>query len=307
MNRSDFRLAAQTAITALVAGLAASSASATTVFEREFVCPIGGEEFKANVIGSTSTFGQRADGRPYGGVAVWPIPECPSNGLLLFKDDFTPEEIAILRVAIATDEFQAMRSEETSRYRLYWLLGELGRPIGQRIGALYRATWQSDDNQERKIRYQAQFVEAATGWERPGDEDEDAQEGWFWMNMRAANALRELGYFETGLTHLRFIMGPENLPQDKETKAKAENYRLALEPLLQERNPHPEPVNIVPTFQARFRCVTGPGLTATERKVCSNEEVREAIAEFRFKPKGGKKLKGEEAVRAAVAQWRSES
>ncbi|MGB3471645.1 MAG: hypothetical protein WBA51_12555 [Erythrobacter sp.] len=305
MNCADFRHPARIAMACLAAAVAVSSASATTYFEEEFVCPIGGEKFKAKVIASTSTFGQRADGRPYGGVANWPIPECPSNGLPLFKDDFTPEEIAVLRVAIATDEFKAMRVHDTARYRLYWLLGELGTPIANRIGSLYRATWQSDSDQERKIRYQAQFIEAATGWERPGDDDADAQDSWFWMNMRAVNALRELGYFETGLDRLRVVMQPGHLPKEEDAASSARLYASMLEPLLLEKNPHPEPTNITPAHQAKFRCVTGYGLTAIEREACSAVDVQEAIMEFRFKSKGGKNLKGDEAVRAAVAQWQS--
>lgn len=281
-------------------------AAATTFIEEEFECPIGGEKFKANVMMSNFTMGQRADGKPYGGVAVWPIPECPENGLILFEDDFSDDDLAALAVAIQTPEFRSMRDTDTSRYRLYWLKREIGRSVSEQIGALYEAIWQTDEDWDRKIRYQAEFVKVATGWERPVDPESAERIGWFWMNMRAVNTLRELGYYEEALGHLHFVTKAEHLPLDEETAGNAQFYADQLELLLEERNPHPEPVNLTPLEVAIFRCVMGEGLTPVEETKCAEQTIQDKIADFSFKPKGEKKLFGEAAVMAAHSQWSAE-
>jgi len=104
----------------LVIALWSNTAAATTHFEESFTCPIGSEEFKANVVMSSSTRGQRPDGRPNSSFPVYPIVECPANGLLLIKEAFTEDELAVLAVAIASAEYQSLRETDTPHYRVYW-------------------------------------------------------------------------------------------------------------------------------------------------------------------------------------------
>ncbi|WP_298470155.1 hypothetical protein [uncultured Erythrobacter sp.] len=283
---------------------ALGSAQATTFFEEKFECPIGGEKFKAQVVASNSTWGQRADGKPYGALAIWPIPECPDNGLILFEDKFEEDELALLAKAIATPEYQSMREIDTPRFRLFWLKRAIGRPVGEQLGALLQATWQTDEDWPRKIRYQAEFVKQTTGWKRPTGTNSDDLETWFWMNMRAVNALRELGYYPEGLKHLRFVMKEAHLPKEPDAKENAEFFGSQLETLLLEENPNPEPTNLTPVHIGRFRCVTGKELTPVELETCATEQFAAAIQEFEFKPKGAKKLTGRSAIQAAHDEYR---
>lgn len=296
------RLLALVSVVGLTGGFP-QGVNATTYFEEEFECPIGGEKFKARVAGSTSTFGSRADGKAYGGLSVWPIPECPENGLPLFEDEFDEAELEKLRMAIETSEFQSMRQTDTSRFRLFWLKRAIGRSIQEQLGALLQATWQTDGDWPRKNRYQAKFVEVATSWEWPEEAEDRTRENWFWMNMRSVNALRELGYYPEGLRHLRFVMEDSHLPGDVEALENAKFYATQLERLLSEENPHPEPTNLTPVDVAIFRCVTGDKLTDVELEFCATERFVSAIEEYRFKPKKGKKLSGRAAILAAHDEY----
>jgi hypothetical protein len=69
-------------------------------------CPIGGKAFTFNTTSSHSSWGARPDGKPYGSWAFpLALPECPDNGLVLFKD-YTPEEVAKLEPIVASEAYQ---------------------------------------------------------------------------------------------------------------------------------------------------------------------------------------------------------
>ena len=276
----------------------ATPASATTFYKESFTCPIGGEKFKADVVVSNISFGQRPDGKPYSPLPVYPIVECPENGLLLFDDEFTDEELAALAAAIASAEFKAMRATETQHFRAAWLKEKAGRSALSQVNSLLQASWETDTEPERKIRYQAEFVNTVMRLERT----EENAENWFWFNMRAVNALRELGYFAEGLRHLDKMMAPEHLPRDEKTAENALFFGGELRALLEQENPYPEPANLVPADIAMFRCIVPKSaLTSAESQACAMDEVRNEIDNFTYKPKGEKKLKGEAAIRAASA------
>ena len=283
------------ALAVLTGALAASPAPATTFAEVEFTCPVGGEEFTAMVPASRTSWGQRPDGRAYGTLPVWPLPECPENGLVLFDDDFTEAELAMLGEAVGSREYQALRASQTQHYRAWWLKARIGRSLVSQADSLLQASWESDEEPARKARYQAAFADMAGRIERSADNAED----WFWLNLRAANALRELGRFQDGLERLALVMRREHLPEDAATRQRVEDYARALEQLMGEANSHSEPANLVPSEVAMFRCVLAePRLTASESEACASPAIRERIAQARHEDEDGNRLEGEAAVRA---------
>lgn len=278
------------------------AASATTFFEEDFVCPIGGEEFKASVVGSNSSFGQRPDGKPFSPLPVYPIVECPENGFLLFAEDFTEDELAILANAIATPEFKAMRTNDTPHYRAWWLKEKVGRNLVSQLSSLLQASWETDHDQARKRQYQAQFASLAVAMKR----DEENAANWLFFNLRAVNAMRELGNFAEGLAQLDLATQPENLPATEEEKEDALSYAAELRALLSEENPFFEPTNLVPTRVAMFRCADPVlPLTRVEITVCEGEEVSQVTAGYTHTTNDGQEFKGKDAVRAASREWRS--
>lgn len=277
----------------------ATPARSTTFFEEKFECPIGGQKFKAKVVASNITFGQRPDGRPYSPLPVYPIVECPDNGFLLFDDQFSEDELAVLAEAIASPEFQSMRVSETPHYRAGWLKRKAGRDAVSQISSLLQATWETDDDQGRKERYQSEYINTVMQLARV----KENANSWFWYNLRAINAMRELGYFAEALDRLDYVMRPEHLPDDPKAAENGMFLAKELRALLEEENHYAEPANLVPPQIAIFRCVVPRSrLTSAETGACQRENVLSAIADFEFKPRGGKKLIGEAAIRAADAE-----
>ncbi len=281
--------------------LSSGPAGATTWFEEKFTCPIGGETFKTSVVMSNSTFGQRPDGKRYSPLPVYPVVECPDNGLLLFKEDFSEEELALLAAAIATDEFQAMRKQETQHYRVWWLKKQINLDPVSQADSLLVASWETDHDAQRKIRYQVEFVNLVMAMTRSEENAVD----WFWLNMRAINAMRELGYFAEGLARLNRVMAPKYLPSDDSDIENAKFFGDQLRALLEQENPYKEPANLVPAQIAIFRCVAPvSSLTEVEYSACASEPVQTEIEKFSYKPEDGELLHGEAAIRAARLAWR---
>jgi hypothetical protein len=296
MRRTGSTTAARAAL--LLAALGSfppGTASATTVFEQEFTCPVGGEKFKDFAIGSYTSWGQRPDGRSYGTLPVHPVVECPGNGFLLFDDAFSPEEIARLEPLVAGAEYQAMRSVETPHFRVWWLMEQLGRDPYDRAGALLRASWESDDDPGRKARYQAAFVAAATALPHSPEKAEP----WFWLNVRAANALRELGDFGRAEAVMAELAGGA-WPEDADEREGAEYLVGGLRALIAERNAAAEPANLIPPRMAVERCTKqAAALSPSEKKACAAPAAREAMAE-QAKYKARESAGSDDAARAAA-------
>ncbi|MBC2776234.1 hypothetical protein [Parasphingopyxis marina] len=276
----------------------APKAAATTFFEQAFVCPIGGEEFTAAVVGSNTTFGSRPDGRPYSPLPVYPITECPGNGFLIFQDEWTDEELAILEAAVETREYQQMRAEETPYYRLWWLAGQVDAPAHILARHLMVASWETDGNIARKTRYQQAFADAVASLDRTAETG-----NWFWLSLRAANARRELGQFEAAETE--FAAVEQSLPAISEEREReyTVEFLTVQRQLIAEGNAASEPVTLVPAMSAIFRCVlAGNDLTESEVQACQSDDVQEAIAGYTARTSDGARLSGVEAIRHVAAR-----
>jgi hypothetical protein len=235
-------------------------------------CPIGGNKFRTREMRSNSTFGQRPDGRPYSPSPIPPIDECPDNGFVIFNDDFTTKEIARLTALVASSEYQALRATETLHYRAWWLMERLGRDPYQLAARLLTASWESDHDWQRKARYQAQFVRQALALEFT----EARRDDWFWLRMRGANALRELGRFVESDAVISSTYVRQRLPTDPAQLAGAGRFAEGLRALNRDRNSFSEPANLIPPHVAVERC-GGEGLTPVEIEVCKGKVVRDEL------------------------------
>ena len=154
--------------------------------EEEMTCPVGGESFTHTTTGSYSTYGARPDGKPYGSwVFPMPLPECPGNRLVLYKQ-FDDAEIETLSELVGSDAYRAMEGE-TDYYRAQWLEDRLSNTVPM-PWLLMRATWQVDGDPDRRRRYLGEFADrAASVAVDRGDF------GTMMLRFRLANAQRELG------------------------------------------------------------------------------------------------------------------
>lgn len=269
----------QKALLTVMAALALPlPAAATTVIPKKYTCPVAGEVFDSIVLGSYSVSGYRPDGRPYGTLR-WapPMPECPGNGFLIFRNDLTAEEIAVLTPLVESAEYQALRRDETQHYRVWWLMRALpGSDPAKLASALLMASWHSDDDPARKARYQRAFIAAA-------DVIPTGDAIGFTYALRAVNALRELGDFDAAATRLDALRAaPGDWPGDRKQRQWAEEFVPALAALISERNDVAEPTSLTPAFEAADRCMAGEAtLSPSEQDACTSPAVAKAIAEKR--------------------------
>lgn len=121
-----------------------SSAGATTFGERQFICPIGGEKFKTHVMMSTSIFGRRLDFKPLPLQSIGPLAKCP-NGFVLYKEEFTAEEIAKLTPIVESAEYQAMAKADTSHFLATYLMRRMGAAETDIAWRQLTAMWECED------------------------------------------------------------------------------------------------------------------------------------------------------------------
>src|SRR5687768_8023231 len=85
--------------------LAAAPASAQAPAAETMTCPIGRGSFTFIPTTPVAATGERPDGKPFGST-TFPaaVPECPDNGLVLYKD-YTAEEVARLEPIVASEAY----------------------------------------------------------------------------------------------------------------------------------------------------------------------------------------------------------
>ena len=201
----------------LLAGWAAPAA-AMTFMKVEHVCPIGGERFSAQEMGSGTAFGHFLDGRLHGAIqSPWPLVSCPGNGFVIYKDDYSADEIKRLTAVVESDEYQRMRGTETS----YWLLARLfeavDAPLKDRAGVLQSATWQASP--EQYPRY-VQAASTAVAQQCPDARAAaDRDEPWLYCQMLLGEWERRLSRFDAARARFERLQPlPERLVpgQDRE-------------------------------------------------------------------------------------------
>ena len=279
-------------------GLAVSPVSASTPYMAKMKCPVGGKSFEYLSTASYSTWGSRLDGKPYGS---WefpnPLPICPDNGLVVF-DEFSKEQIAVLKAAIAEQDYRAMSDRDTPYYRAHWLSRKLGRDAMDTAWLLVQASWEADPDPTLKARYQREYVDEIRAIPQPQD-----PQVWTIMQLRAANGLRELGRFEDAqalLASLPLSQFDVAVPEEQVAGSTASGlgkivtnweairaakrkrsflvYAEDLRALIAEKNASSEPLRLMPLREAVLRCQSKRDqLTGSDAELCASEPVRKAM------------------------------
>ena len=287
MRKRTFLLAAVLAGVALLP----SAASAQGTARQTMTCPIGGESFNYVVPVGTPPLGERPDGKPYGTPAPNPLPECPSNGLVLYKD-YTPAEVEKLTPLVGSDDYQALRKADTQYYRAYWLMKKMDVPAQIQLLALLQAGWEADGKAELRARYLAEFADASAKVERRPTELR-----WIGMEARAVNALRELGKFDEARARLDKIplkaldvpvpegaAATEKAVSDARLRRAWFGFLTAMGPAIARKDSTPEPFDLLPRSVALGRCLdAGAALGELQKAFCEKEKpeldkLREARA-----------------------------
>jgi hypothetical protein len=240
-------------------------------------CPVGGKSFQYQTTGSFTTFFRRLDGKPTGSWTFpLALPVCPDNGLVVF-DKFQDAELPQLSTLIASAEYMSMANSETAYFKAYWLAKRLRRASADVAWLLIQASWEADDDEPTKARYQALYVMELLAMPFGEDIFQGLQ-----SRSLAINALRELGRFDEAkilMMELPWrslaIIDPNASTVASGTNADAkralhQRYQL-LNSLLEHKNRSVSPVHALPLQSAIAECAArGNLLPIDERDYCGS-------------------------------------
>jgi hypothetical protein len=232
-------------LTLAVALFAPAAANAIMVQPTRQTCPVGGEVFDFMQVGSYSSFGERPDGRAFGMLTGFPMPECPGNHLVMFRT-FKPEEIERLKSLIESPAYRALVADGTPTMRAAWLAQALGDSPSDVAIRLIIASWDEDDRPEIKRRLQREFIAAVDG----------LAPGFVVLEARRANAHRELGEFAVALaqaeTATRDLAADiTGRPTERQDLA---DYLRRLKIVIRRHDASAEPLDMIPDSIRRERC-----------------------------------------------------
>lgn len=129
---------------------ASASAWAHTAQEMAFTCPIGGEKFSQIMDTSGTSIGMMTDMRPVGQIAApSALPQCPKNKFVMFKDKFSPAELAKFTRVVNSAEYQQIAAQSPSYFawgRMMELAGE-NQDAQQMMNIFLKASWQSESQE----------------------------------------------------------------------------------------------------------------------------------------------------------------
>lgn len=265
------------------------SAQAGTPVRTKLTCPVGGERFVHTDTASYSTWGSRPDGKPYGSWTFpMPLPECPKNGLVVFKDFSAAEKRKLARL-IASPEYLALRKTDTPHYRAAWLARALNPGAPDSTWLLQQAGWEADESPSLRARYLRELVAAAAVNPQPKDLMERLV-----LRTRVVNALRELGEFDKALAELRAISVPATVPlspddaEEGYTPEDAEENRQGLlqfmkglEVVIARRDAAPEPLDLIPVRAAAFKCLDAAEAKQALDPLCAADPIAPVVAQVR--------------------------
>jgi hypothetical protein len=268
------------------AALAAQASAPAAPAPQSMTCPIGGATFTYAPAARQTPTGERPDGKPYG-AAVPALPECPDNGLVLYKE-YEAADVAKLEPLVAGEAYQALRKEDTQYYRAYWLMREMDEAPARYLWALLQASWEAEGKPELRKRYLTELAEVSAKVEgKPSDLN------WIGMEGRAINALRELGRFDEAAARLAKVplksldqpmpAGAAATPEAV-TRARWRRGWLAffrgLGPVLARKDSSLEPLDLLPQRVAFDRCADqADALDEAGKAFCEKEAA--AVQAFR--------------------------
>jgi len=179
----------------LVLLLTPAAAQAHTMRSVKYACPVDGTEFTAFLTGSDTTRGMMLDLQPIGmGTYPWPVGQCPADGMVMYKNDFTPEEIAILKEYVPSPEYQAAAGDP-AYWKIAKLKEKLGVPLNERWFAMVQATWQAHSQYESYARETIAALETLLA--DPENRKEKDVETW---QLLRGELYRRIGDFDQAKT-----------------------------------------------------------------------------------------------------------
>lgn len=250
--------------------LAGTQAEATTPFVRQIECPVGGETFAFTDTASSSSWGQRPDGKPY---SNWdyPLPVCPGNGLVVYRE-FSEAERARLPDILQSPQFAEIRAMGQPYYAASFIERALAPESSMATWLLLQASWRVDADPLLKARFLQEFILAAQA--EPLD---PANRESVVLRLRMANALRELGRFDEAETAFASIA-----TVSLDGAAGFSAYVETLRRVNARRDSASEPLDAIPPRIAASQCLDREGEPGWDPGgLCQAEPLRAEVERIR--------------------------
>lgn len=189
-----------------------------------YICPIDGVEI-LHTYYSDGAMDRSLDLQPLGGCRpLYERAQCPNDGMVMYKDNFTPEEVAILKGYLPTVEYQQMIKEDTTYWRVAKLEEKLGAPLYTRWNTLLQATWQASSDQYES--YARETINVIEAWSTnlPKDKAEKGNETW---QLLLGDLYRRVGDFDKAEAYFNNLLAKPAF-KDHDSYLVIINYELEL-------------------------------------------------------------------------------
>jgi hypothetical protein len=190
---SFLALALSLAAPALAPARAAAADTGEVILD-QMNCPIDGELFTAIVGVNAESHGQRLDTRRLGAsVEPIPLPVCPTTGFVVYRRDFTPEQIALATELVDSTEFRYQVRTGNEYTVAAWLAERLGEPRIAIAHFYLEASWLFETDPVRNPEY----LTLSYDWYTQALEDlANDQEKWWQVQALRVELLRRLKRFD---------------------------------------------------------------------------------------------------------------
>ncbi len=184
----------------------ASAAHARTTAVIELTCPIGGEVFKTRVERTAAVVCRRFDFKRVGAMAEPPIlPECPSNGFVMFASHIPDAELKKLTDWIESPAYQQQLRLHSTYYRVAHMMEFLGRGPDLVGWHLLQASWQVERSDPETYTAYCQAAIAAFDRYLAADTPGEVGLGRPTAQLLAAELSRRIGNFDDARRRLEAL------------------------------------------------------------------------------------------------------
>lgn len=202
MVRKAFYVGFSAILVAVLSALPARPASALTYAEETIVCPLDGRSFTYQAVASYSQFGMQLDLKPIGAlVAPIPLPVCPASGFVMYRDDFSDQDIAFFRDVVEGAEYRTIRAANSDYFVAAWQAGKLGEDAFEVAFLSLQASWEVDGEPEKYERYARIALSRFREYDK-SRAAENLSEKWWAAKLLIVNLHRRLGEFDPAGTQL---------------------------------------------------------------------------------------------------------
>ena len=127
-------------------------------------CPLGGKIFSFRMDRFSTAKGIALDMQPYGAEDLpWPLPQCPDNGFVLYKQKFSPAEVRRLRPLVKQLGF----ASKPVYARAFLMARALNEPLLLQLRLLQVAAWRGGDRyRQQALPVLARLLKERTQTER---------------------------------------------------------------------------------------------------------------------------------------------